>query len=617
MKAYRLVVLSLLVFAMPFLLKASYPYNLIDYLKFEVTNVDKHEAALTGYYEALGVDLENYNWGYQIPPNEPIIIPSVVTIDGEEYTVTEIADKALKGLGHFSNPQRYEDFWPKIVLPETIRRLGKQSLWTFYLHPYTQVNLPHSLEEMADSCLLACSGGGHYNIFENVRSIGKNVFQGFGLDIITFMNNNFELNPDMFDLEMLGVLCLWGENMSIASNTFGGPTEINRLVLGAYPCSIASNAFGENTSIDKIVVYCPEPYALPEDAFSSGIYQNTQLLVPQNALQSYMNAPGWKNFVNIGSINNHDVNYDGSITASDVTALYNFLLDGDVESLMSSDVDGDGAVTSGDVTVLYNNLLNGDTPTIEQEVTYTVNGVSFNMVTVEGGTFNMGEISVPEGPYYYYQNPDDEPWSVKLSTYSIGQTEVTQELWLAVMGSNPSGFNGDEYGTDLQRPVENVSWNDCQEFISQLNSLTGQNFRLPTEAQWEFAARGGNYDHGYIYSGGNNLDDVAWYRNNSGGITHAVGQLAANELGLYDMTGNVYEWCSDWKGPYHHNLPSPFYNPEGPWTGSERVQRGGDILSYPNVDSSTYQLFDYLLVVTRNAHYPNNCSKYRGLRLAL
>ena len=239
------------------------------------------------------------------------------------------------------------------------------------------------------------------------------------------------------------------------------------------------------------------------------------------------------------------------------------------------------------------------------------------MVTVEGGTFNMGEISVPEGPYYYYQNPDDEPWSVKLSTYSIGQTEVTQELWLAVMGSNPSGFNGDEYGTDLQRPVENVSWNDCQEFISQLNSLTGQNFRLPTEAQWEFAARGGNYDHGYIYSGGNNLDDVAWYRNNSGGITHAVGQLAANELGLYDMTGNVYEWCSDWKGPYHHNLPSPFYNPEGPWTGSERVQRGGDILSYPNVDSSTYQLFDYLLVVTRNANYPNNCSKYRGLRLAL
>lgn len=596
MKAYRLIILSLVAFTMPFVLKASYPYNLLDYLIFQVTDEENHEAALTGYYEALGVDLENYNWGYQLP-DTTIVIPSVVTINGQEYTVTEIADRALKGLGHFSNPQRYDDFWPEIVLPETIRRLGKQSLWTFYLHPYTQVNLPHSLEEMADSCLLACSGGGHYNIFENVRSIGKNVFQGFGLDIITFMNNNFELNPDMFDLEMLGVLCLWGENISIAANTFGGQTEINRLVLGGYPCSIASNAFGENTSIDKIVVYCPEPYDLPDDAFSSGIFQNTKLLVPRNALHSYKHAPGWKNFVHIESINSYDVNYDGNITSSDVTTLYSFMLNGDAESLMSSDVDGDGSVTSSDVTVLYNNLLFGEEG--DSILTYTVNGVSFNMVSVKGGTFTMGDNSnIHAGTEHL----------VTLSSFYIGQTEVTQELWLAVMGGeNPSWCNGSldgiDYGTNLQRPVETVTWEECQEFISNLNLITGEDFRMPTEAEWEYAARGGNRSQGYLYAGSNNVDDVAWYfvEDVHQRMTHSVALKLPNELGLYDMSGNAGEWCYDWYGAYS-NYPQT--NPTGPTSGYDRIVRGG-AWNYPS---------DGCITTYR---YGSHQRGSQGLRLAL
>ena len=150
--------------------------------------------------------------------------------------------------------------------------------------------------------------------------------------------------------------------------------------------------------------------------------------------------------------------------------------------------------------------------------------------------------------------------------YYIGKYEVTQALWKAVMGNNPSNFKGDNL------PVEQVSWDDCQEFISKLNRITGKTFRLPTEAEWEYAARGGNKSRGYQYSGSNNLSDVAWYGGNSGDVTHAVGTKQPNELGIYDMSGNVREWCQDWKGAYSS---SSQVNPTGANSGSSRVNRGG------------------------------------------
>ena len=190
-------------------------------------------------------------------------------------------------------------------------------------------------------------------------------------------------------------------------------------------------------------------------------------------------------------------------------------------------------------------------------------GISIDMVRVEAGTFTMGATPEMENP-----RDDEKPaHQVTLTNdYYIGKYEVTQALWQAVMGNNPSNFKGDNL------PVEMVSWNECQEFISKLNSITGKTFRLPTEAEWEYAARGGNKSRGYQYSGSINLSDVAWYKDNSGVKTHAVGSKQGNELGIYDMAGNVMEWCQDWYGFYSS---SSQVNPTGANSGSCRVIRGG------------------------------------------
>ena len=210
---------------------------------------------------------------------------------------------------------------------------------------------------------------------------------------------------------------------------------------------------------------------------------------------------------------------------------------------------------------------------------FNVNGVQFRMKYVEGGTFMMGapgddsEATDSERPRH----------SVTLDNYYIASTQVTQELWQAVMGSNPSFFEG-----DIHRPVEMVSWNDCQEFIEKLSTITGRTFSLPTEAQWEYAARGGKKSKGYKFSGSNNLGDVAWYGGNSNNTTHPVAQKHANELGLYDMTGNVREWCLD-RYDSNYYASSPQNNPQGPSSGGNRVLRGGSWLDDPGCCRVSYR----------------------------
>lgn len=170
----------------------------------------------------------------------------------------------------------------------------------------------------------------------------------------------------------------------------------------------------------------------------------------------------------------------------------------------------------------------------------------FEMIFVKGGPFIMGgDDQVDDGGDPHLRIADECPHAVRVKDFYIGKYEVTQEDWTEIMGTNPSKFSDCTYC-----PVEQVSWDDIQEFIQSLNMKKGETFRLPTEEEWEFAAIGGNGGNGYIYAGSNTAKKVAWFEGNAAGRPHPVGQLLPNELGLYDMSGNIWEWTNNKKIPY-------------------------------------------------------------------
>lgn len=270
-------------------------------------------------------------------------------------------------------------------------------------------------------------------------------------------------------------------------------------------------------------------------------------------------------------------------------------------------VDNNGKVTAvkeGTATITVQSVSNSSVKatclvTVSVDRTFTVGGVTFRMKLVEAGTFQMG------GTEYSSEQPIH---SVTISKdYYLGETEVTQALWKAVTGYSPTSGGSSwssTYGLGDNYPAYNISYEDVQLFITKLNSLTGENFRMPTEAEWEFAARGGNKSKGYTYSGSNTLGDVAWYTDNSSSKTHAVKTKAANELDIYDMSGNVWEWCSDWYYPYSSSAQT---DPTGPTTGTTRVLRGG---SWDNNASNSR-------CAVRINNMPSIWDYYRGVRLAL
>ena len=232
----------------------------------------------------------------------------------------------------------------------------------------------------------------------------------------------------------------------------------------------------------------------------------------------------------------------------------------------------------------YSSKVLGESFTLEQPY-------PFKMIFVQGGTFKMGS----------NEYDDEKPiHSVTLPDFYIGETQVTQGLWKAVMGDNPSRFkNGVDY------TVETVSWDDCQNFLKKLNKKTGKNFRLPTEAEWEYAARGGQHHSTYKYSGSDKLSEVAWYNEDwDKGSTHPVKNKKPNELGIYDMSGNVWEWCQDWYGSYNEQDEK---DPQGPSSGSSRVLRGGSWCNFANHCRVSY----------RYGYDPRYRSDGCGLRLAL
>ena len=269
------------------------------------------------------------------------------------------------------------------------------------------------------------------------------------------------------------------------------------------------------------------------------------------------------------------------------------------DDFVRGDCNEDGNVTIADVTTLIDYLLTEQWPEEgePETVTYVLNGIEINMVKVEGGTFTMGASGADTEAY------DNEypAHIVTLSDFYICTTEVTQQLWRAVMGSNPSGHTG-----NVLYPVEAVSWSDCKNFITKLNQMTGQNFRLPTEAEWEFAARGGIKSKGYKYSGSDDVNEVAWYYTGSNDYgTKPVATKKPNELGLYDMSGNVSEWCNDYYTSTYSSENQT--NPQGPTTGVYRVFRGGSYSDYAKNCRVSYRYY----YSPSTAHYD------RGLRLAL
>ena len=229
---------------------------------------------------------------------------------------------------------------------------------------------------------------------------------------------------------------------------------------------------------------------------------------------------------------------------------------------------------------------------IQPQIIRPTNHYEPEMVFVEGGEFIMGR---NDG------NKDEKPLhTVTISSFYIAKYQVTQKEWFEIMGRNPSYFEGDNL------PVNSVSWIDAQIFITKLNKKTGKNYRLPTEAEWEYTARGGNKSKGYKYAGSNNIDDVAWYNVNSSGNTHPVGTKKSNELGIYDMSGNVREWCQDWYDENYYRI-SPNNNPKGPDKGTICVLRGGSWFNYGfNCRSAN-----------RGRSYPNNGFDFIGFRLVL
>ncbi|MBR1786991.1 MAG: SUMF1/EgtB/PvdO family nonheme iron enzyme [Paludibacteraceae bacterium] len=372
------------------------------------------------------------------------------------------------------------------------------------------------------------------------------------------------------------------------------PMQINKVLIGQHTITLKKQGYADASSTVNVEEGKTQNVSITlQNSFSV-----TLSCANKNA-HIYLRSKGEKDFreLGIGS-------WQGQLAL------------GDYEAVTALEEHTDGATAFTVRSTADNRItLNPPQPKVLEKKPVTVKGVTFNMIFVKGGSFLMGATSEQGSDAESDEKPTHQ---VTLSDYYIGETEVTQELWQAVMGSNPSYFKGNS------NPVEKVSWNDCKEFVSKLNKLTGMTFRLPTEAEWEYAARGGQKSKGYKYSGSNNLRDVAWYggqwngntydNGNSGERTHAVATKQPNELGIYDMSGNVWEWCQDWYGLYSSSAQT---NPQGASSGWYRVYRGGSWVYgvYRGVS------WDYgawsCRVSHRGGNNPSNRDDFLGLRLVM
>ena len=515
------------------------------------------------------------------------------------------------------------------VIPDNIARIGLQAF--YYCNALESVELPNTLTVIEDMAFTGCSGLTSLVIPNSVTDIRYYAFSGCsGLTSVVIPDAVEKLGAGAFggcssltsleipkylteikDYTFAGCSSLTSVEIpdsvvTIGARAFASCKKLESVTIGKSVAFIGVCAFANIDALTTVTCLAMTPPVAETDlyyddwCFDDKCFDNATLYVPAEVVDDYRNAPTWERFINIQPISTPsdvpgDVNNDGEVNIADVNVVIDMILTGATQ--LNGDVNGDGEINIADVNAIIDIILGGGAPTPSEIETITVNGVSFNMVTVEGGTFTMGATPEQvEAVAHYNEYPAHQ---VTLSSYSIGQTEVTQALWLAVMGSNPSSFTG-----DLNNPVEMVSWDDCQEFVDKLNQMTGKTFRLPTEAEWEFAARGGNKRHDHIYAGSDNIDEVAWYRDNSDDKPHPVATKKANELGLYDMSGNVYEWCQDKFGNYSSEDQ---INPTGPVSGSYRIFRGGSFYDDARNCRVSYRYYNI----------PDGCWYSVGLRLAM
>ena len=417
-------------------------------------------------------------------------------VDGLCYNYNDDGTSVTLTFERTASPS-YSNLESSIIIPESVTYNGTT----------------YSVTIIGENTFHDCQGLTSVTIPNSITLIGNNAFENCtGLTSLTIPNSVIAIgNYAFYFCRELKSVEIPNSVKTIGNGAFENCSELITVTIPNSVTSIGSYVFSCCNYLKslKCKVLNPLAISLWSNAFQS-IPSSCVLNVPKGTSEIYQSLPQWDSFaiINEFPFEPGDVNYDEECTAYDVTVLYNFLLNNDNSSIVNGDINDDGSITAADITMIYNILLGNlddDTSTITE---FTVYGVSFKMVKIDGGKFMMGATQEQGNAV----NSDEYPvHQVTLTkTYYIGMTEVTQELWNAVMGYNPSVYNGGNYGTNLQRPVEYISWNECQEFIAKLNEKTGKNFRLPTEAEWEFAARGGDKSGGYKYSGSNNIDDVAW-----------------------------------------------------------------------------------------------------------